>query len=125
MGPLLTADILKGLQTTFGKLKIRYDAPAAKCWCYQIQGDLHCSHSNSSDLWKICLHRTAEPSQQSLSFFQSVFHPERVSLLLLMLNKVSLMRPEMTETAVLSLPVSLKLWYSTAIPMSTLRCLTV
>ena len=77
MGPLLTADVLKGLQTTFGKLKLCYDAPAADYWCRQTQGDLRCSHSNLSDLWKICLHRTAELLQQSLSSFQSVFHLER------------------------------------------------
>ena len=125
MGPLLTADVLKGLQTTFGKLMLRYDAPEADCWCPQIQGDLRYLHSNLSDLWKICLHRTAEPLRQSLNSFQSVFYPERVSFLLLIFIKVSLMPPVMTETAVLSLPVSLKLWYSTAIPMITLRCLTV
>ena len=78
MGPLLTADVLKDLQTTFGKLGLRYDVPAADYLCCQIQGDLRCSHSNLSDLWKICLHRTAEPLQQSLSSFQSVFHPEGV-----------------------------------------------
>ena len=50
MGPLLTADVLKGLQTTFGKLNLRYDAPAADYWCRQTQGDLRCSHNNLSDL---------------------------------------------------------------------------
>ena len=90
----------------------------------QIQEDLRYFHSNSSDLWKTCPHRTVELLQQQLSFFRSRY-PESASLRVLTIHLVSSMPLETTEIAVLSLPALLTLWYLTAIPMITSRFLTV